>query len=401
MDRYAIVFSVNKLSFSNDPKEVKKNSLCFPDVLRKVVSEAFLGKPYPIDEKILSYYNIDVKNKDGFILLEKSVDKGSESDVYIDRIFIKIPWQHINYLNVEMVIKHSPDFDRLAMFDFINDISENEDCFNRFVKDKSYKLNKNPLKHYGFAEKKLLETLKNNENLQLRYFNQNEIYMNNNESLNFCYSDDVGLLIYIYENENAFVYENEDIKIDKLIFTKRIKNNANELKTKKFKVSFASVDRKIEGIQNNIKVRYNQKSNGDPIINCENYKIFINDFYGEIIFHFKENEFSPIIEGCVFNEEFDSYGIGEINKKEDSVEGRVIISSKYSEEMNLFLMNIIRNYKIKKKEVVAFLGELPKDITEDELLNLLEINFINNLESKEQLFHKMKKRMSSIKISGI
>jgi hypothetical protein len=122
---------------------------------------------------------------------------------------------------------------------------------------------------------------------------------------------------------------------------------------------------------------HNQKPNGTPITKCDNYKLFVNEFYGSVIFNFKEGGLKPKLDGCCFSEDFDNCGLGSINLTGSSVEGRVILSSKHSEDVNLILVFLVRKMGIDKKELLFFIRNLDNDLSEDELLNILDINFIS------------------------
>jgi len=377
MDEIVIVFPVSKLIYSNDFKKVNESVLCFPAVLHSVVDQALINKTKKIDQEALAHYNINMKIVDDLILIEKDLTAKKDADVYINRVYIEIPTGFTSYLNVKIIVSHSSRLKRVDVFNFINDISTSDNAFIKFTKDREFNTFKKMDRNFKLSSKKLLATLNGEKNLQLRYFTQDEIYINEEASLKIIYSESTGLLVCVYEskeNEHS-IYEDENIGIDKIIFIKKIERGSS--RNQKYRVSMARILYKFKNSKNGIIMSHNQKPNGTPITKCDNYKLFVNEFYGSVIFNFKEGGLKPKLDGCCFSEDFDNCGLGSINLTGSSVEGRVILSSKHSEDVNLILVFLVRKMGIDKKELLFFIRNLDNDLSEDELLNILEINFIS------------------------
>lgn len=394
MDNVSIIYSVKKMRFSKDIKQVAGNLLVFPECMKSLVSSAYMGKAEKVPEKELSYYGIEAYHNEGFLIIEKNIEKDNQADIFIERAYLKIPLAHINYLEIELLVGFQARVNRKSLCDFINEITDNEESFNEFINNKKFNLKKKNNKDYKLKIDKILKCFINSKNLQSQYFSQEEVFIDESVSLNIYYRDELKNLMFVYESKNnEAIYENEEFKLRKVVFTKRVAEGGE--KSKRFRISFANIHYKIKGSESCIDVKYNKSLNMNPKVNTEIYKIPLNDDLGSICIYFKEDEFPPKIEGCTFSESFDNCGIGEIRCGENFVEGRVILSSQYSNYLNMFLMEIIRKYKIKKEDVIHFIKELDDDLSEQEMIDLLEINYISDVSDVKKAIEE-KKYMDNI-----
>ena len=169
--------------------------------------------------------------------------------------------------------------------------------------------------------------------------------------LNVFFRDELKRLMIVYESkDNQSIYEDEVLKITKIIFTRKLAVGQDS--SKKYRINFAKIYYKLSGSNDYINIKYNKALSMNPKVDTEIYEIPINDHLGSVSVYFKENQYPPQIEGCTFSESFDNCGIGEVRCGKNFVEGRVILSSKYSNYLNMFLMEIVRKYKVKKEEEI-------------------------------------------------
>ncbi len=389
MDKFTIIFSVKKMKFSREVKEVCDNVLVFPECLKESVSAAYMGKVKEIPKKELSYYGIHVYEEDGHILIEKSLLSNKESDVFIERVYIKIPYSHINYLNLEATVGFKKGVDRAAISSFTNKISKNEGDFNEFIEQKEFNFNESANNQYKFNINKVLKCFAEPNNLQSQYFNESEMFLGEDVSLNVFFRDELKRLMIVYESkDNQSIYEDEVLKITKIIFTRKLAVGQDS--SKKYRINFAKIYYKLSGSNDYINIKYNKALSMNPKVDTEIYEIPINDHLGSVSVYFKENQYPPQIEGCTFSESFDNCGIGEVRCGKNFVEGRVILSSKYSNYLNMFLMEIVRKYKVKKEEVLNFLKELPDDISEQEMIDLIELNYVSDIKDVKKVIEEKK-----------
>ncbi len=389
MDNISIIYSAKKMKFSKDIKQVTEKVLVFPKCIKGLVSSAYMGKAEKVPEKELSYYGVEVYHNEEFLIIEKNIEKSTDADVFIDRVCLKIPLPHVSYLQVEVSVNYQTKINRKSLCDFINEITDNEESFNSFISDKKFNLKKENNDNYKFKIDKILKCFINSKNLQSQYFTQEEVFIDESVSLNIYYRDELKNLMFVYESKNnEAIYENEEFKLRKVVFTKRTAESGD--KSKRFRISFANIHYKIRGSENYIDVKYNKSLSMNPKVDTEIFEIPLNDDLGSIRIYFKDDEFPPKIEGCMFSESFDNCGIGEIRCGENFVEGRVILSSQYSNYLNMFLMEIVRKYKVKKEEVLNFLKELPDDISEQEMIDLIELNYVSDIKDEKKVIEEKK-----------
>lgn len=389
MDNISIIFSVKKIEFSRDIKEVNEKVLVFPEFLKDLISSAYMGKAEKVPQKELSYYGIEAYHYEGFLIIEKKIEKFNNSDVFIDRVYIKIPLAHINYLELEVLVNYQKNITRNLLHTFINEITENEESFSNFINSKKFDFKEKNDERYEFKVNKILKCFIDSKDLQAQYFTKEEIFLDENVSLKIYYRDELKRLVIFYEGKNnKAIYENDELKLRKVVFTK--KTSEENQKSKRFRINFANIHYKIKGAENYINVKYNKSLSMNPKVDTEIYEIPINDRLGVVSVYFKENQYPPQIEGCTFSESFDNCGIGEVRCGKNFVEGRVILSSQYSNYLNMFLMEIVRKYKIKKEEVLHFLKELPADISEQEMIDLLELNYVSDVKDVNKVIEEKK-----------
>ena len=199
MDNISIIFSVKKIEFSRDIKEVNEKVLVFPEFLRDLISSAYMGKAEKVPQKELSYYGIEAYHNESFLIIEKNIEKFNDSDVFIDRVYIKIPLAHINYLELEILVNYQKNITRNLLHTFINEITENEESFSNFINGKKFDFKEKNDERYEFKVNKILKCFIDSKDLQAQYFTKEEIFLDEDVSLKIYYRDELKRLVVFYE----------------------------------------------------------------------------------------------------------------------------------------------------------------------------------------------------------